>query len=206
MKTFIAAMFLLSSVTSFAQNKPKPSEASEKPMTETFNVDASATKVEWVGKKITGKHSGGIKVKEGTLTFTGDLITAGTIVVDMTTISVTDIPASDEGNGKLVGHLSSPDFFDSAKYPTSTLVIKSSEKAGKDLKIKGELTMIGQTKPVDFTATVSKTGDMASAKADIVIDRTKWGLKYGSGSFFKGLGDKAINNEFTLSINLSAKK
>ena len=180
--------------------------AQDKPMSETYKVDPAATKIAWEGKKVTGKHNGTINAKDGSVTMTGDLITAGEINVDMKTITVLDIPAGDEYNAKLKGHLSNADFFDVEKYPTSKLVITGSEKSGKNLKVKGNLTMIGQTKPIEFIAAVAKSGDTMNVKTDVVIDRTKWGLKYGSGDFFKGLGDKAINNEFTLSINLSAKK
>jgi hypothetical protein len=67
--------------------------------------------------------------------------------------------------------------------------------------------MIGQTHPVKFQVTEwKKTGSSVSGKTTLKLDRTKWGLKYGSSSFFKGLGDKAIDNEFSLDIILSATK
>ena len=197
MKSILALALALNLGSAFAQDKPMP---------ETYKVDSTATKIAWEGKKVTGKHNGTINAKDGSVTMTGDLITAGEINVDMKTITVLDIPATDEYNAKLKGHLSNADFFDVEKYPTSKLVITGSEKSGKNLKVKGNLTMIGQTNPIEFIAAVTKSGDTMNVKTDVVIDRTKWGLKYGSGDFFKGLGDKAIHNEFTLSINLSAKK
>jgi polyisoprenoid-binding protein YceI len=201
MKNVLALSLSLMTAAAFANNKP---------MTETFKIDSSATKVGWLGKKVTGQHNGNISVKNGALTFTGDAMTAGEIIVDMKTITVTDIPTdtkeNKETNAKLVGHLSNADFFDSAKHPESKLVIKSSEKTDKGLKVKADLTMLGKTKPIEFLATITKSDKEVKAKSDIVIDRTQWDLKYGSGSFFKGLGDKAINNEFTLSIDLTAKK
>jgi polyisoprenoid-binding protein YceI len=201
MKFILALALSLSSVVALAADKP---------MTESFKVDSSSTKIGWLGKKITGQHNGNIALKNGTLVFNGDLITSGEAVVDMKTISVSDIPTdtkeNKETNTKLVTHLSSPDFFDVSKYPESKLVIKSSEKTDKGLLVKGDLTMIGKTKPVEFVMVVAKSGNEVKAKSEIVIDRTKWDLKYGSGSFFKGLGDKAINNDFTLSIDLTAKK
>jgi hypothetical protein len=38
-----------------------------------------------------------------------------------------------------------------------------------------------------------------TATTNVVIDRTKFDIKYGSGSFFS-LGDKAINDDFTLAV------
>lgn len=198
MKTLVTALFVLStSLTAVAQDKP---------MTTTAKIDPSATTVKWLGKKITGQHYGNVSVKDGSLTFQGDVITAGEVNVDMNTITVTDIPAKEEGNGKLVGHLKSPDFFNVQKYPDAKLVITGSEKTKKGLKVKGNLTFIGQTNPVEFDTIVDKKSDVVKAKSEIKIDRTKWGLKYGSGDFFKGLGDKAIDNEFVLSVDLTAKK
>lgn len=199
MKTLITMMLALTTtLTAVAQDKP---------MAATYKVDSAASPVKWVGKKITGsEHAGNISVKGGSLTFTGDLITAGEVNVDMNTITVTDIPAADEMNGKLTGHLKSPDFFNVAKYPDAKLVIKSSEKTKTGLKVKGDLTFIGKTNPIEFDAVVTKSATGVTTKSEVKIDRTKWDLKYGSGDFFKGLGDKAINNDFYLTVDLTAKK
>jgi polyisoprenoid-binding protein YceI len=182
--------------------------ASDKPMAATYKIDNAATKVKWIAdKKVGAGHNGFVAVKEGSLNVQGDLITGGEISVDMNTISVADIPATDEYNGKLVGHLKAPDFFDVAKYPSAKLVIKGSEKSKTGLKIKGELTFIGKTNPVEFDAVVTKNDKIMTAKSDVVIDRTKWGLKYNSENWFKQLaGDKIIKDNFTLSVDISATK
>jgi polyisoprenoid-binding protein YceI len=191
MKMFAAMLIALS--TTFA-------------MAQSYKVDSSASSIKWVGKKVTGQHAGTLAVKDGTFTFTGDLLTAGEVNVDMNTLAVTDIPASDENNGKLVGHLKSPDFFNVAKHPAAKLVITSSTKTASGLKIKGNLTFVGKTNPIEFDAKVVKTDASVNTKATVALDRTKWDLKYGSGDFFKGLGDKAINNEFEITVDITAKK
>ena len=180
--------------------------AQDKPMTTTYKIDNTASTVGWKAKKIVGGHNGNVSTKDGFLTFTGDIITSGEINVDMKTITVADIPATDEYNAKLVGHLKGPDFFNVEKNPTAKIVIKSSEKTKTGLKIKGDLTFIGKTNPIEFDAVVSKPDGSVTAKSEVILDRTKWDLKYGSSDFFKGLGDKAIDNNFTLSVNLTAKK
>lgn len=191
MKTLLAAVLAISTSAVFAQ---------------TYKVDTSATKITYVGKKVTGEHTGTVNAKSGSLTFSGDVITAGEVVADMNTITSTDI--TDKGtNEKYVGHIKSPDFFDVAKYPEAKIVIKSSKKTDKGLEVTGDLTFIGKTNPVTFLVTdLKKTDAAVTGKSNLTINRTKWGLVYGSGSFIKGLGDKAINDEFTLAINLSAKK
>lgn len=191
LKKVLALALVLSFGTVFAQE---------------YKVDTEATKVTWLGKKITGQHHGQVKVKEGTLTAKGDLLTAGRIVVDLNSMTVEDI-TEEEYRNKFLTHMKSPDFFDTAKNPEATLVIKKSSKVKEGLAVDGDLTFNGQTRPVKFTATdVTKTDSELSAKAKLVLDRTQWGLKYGSSSFFKGLGDKAIDNNFELNVDLKAKK
>ncbi len=209
MKILVSVLFALSSVAALAQNKPlasaKPA-AEATPVTATYNVDAAASKITYVGKKVTGEHTGNVSVKSGTLAFQGDAITGGEILVDMNSLTSTDI-TDKEYNAKYVGHMKSPDFFDTTKYPESKLVIKNSKKVAEGLEVTGDLTMIGQTKPVTFVVTdLKKTDSVVTGKSNLKLNRTLWGLKYGSGSFFKNLGDKAINDEFTLAIELTAKK
>lgn len=191
MKTLIAAALVLATTVSFAQ---------------TYKVDPQATKITYVGKKVTGEHTGNVTAKSGSLTLTGDAITAGEVVVDMNTITSNDITDKDM-NAKYVGHIKSADFFDVAKHPEAKIVIKSSKKTDKGLEVNGDLTFIGKTNPITFLVTdVKKTDAAFSGKSNLTINRTQWGLVYGSGSFIKGLGDKAINDEFTLAIDLTAKK
>jgi polyisoprenoid-binding protein YceI len=198
MKSFLTMALILTTTFSAV--------ASDKPMAATYKLDNAATTIKWIGKKVLGEHSGNVAAKTGFLTVTGDIISAGEISIDMNTITCTDIPSTDENNGKLVGHLKSPDFFNVGKFPEAKLVIKGSEKTKKGLKIKGDLTFIGKTNPIEFEAAVNNNNGVLTAKSDVVLDRTKWDLKYGSDDFVKGLGDKAIKNEFTLSVSLSAKK
>ncbi len=198
MKTLITMMLAFATILATA--------AQDKPMTTSYKIDNAASTVGWEAKKVVGGHSGNVSIKDGTITLTGEIITAGEINVDMNSITVSDIPADNEYNAKLVGHLKSPDFFNIEKFPGAKLVIKSSEKTKTGLKIKGDLTFIGKTNAIEFDAVVSNVKGVYTAKSNVVLDRTKWDLKYGSTDFFKGLGDKAINNEFTLAINLSAKK
>lgn len=196
MKSLLAVV-LAFSTSAFAQNKP---------LTQTYSVDAAATKIVYVGKKVTGQHTGNITAKSGNLAFQGDEITGGEVVVDMNSITSTDITDKDT-NAKYLGHIKSPDFFDVAKYPDAKIVIKNSKKTAKGLEVTGDLTFIGKTNPITFLVTdLKKTDAGVTAKSNVVVNRTKWGLVYGSGSFIKGLGDKAINDEFTLAIDLSAKK
>lgn len=198
MKTLLALSLSLFTVVASAQNKPTTAVPT------VYKVNPASTKIEWIGKKITGQHNGTLTAKSGNIVVTNDLITGGEVVVDMNTIAVSDIPVKEEGNGKLVGHLKSPDFFDVAKFPESKIVIKSSKKVAKGLEVTGDLTIKGKTNPITFVANLVKSDKGINVKSEFNVNRTKYDIKYGSGSFFKGLGDKAINDDFTLTVDVAA--
>ncbi len=168
----------------------------------SYLIDSKGSVIEWSGsKKITGSaHNGTIGLKEGEVQLDGKKLVGGKVVVDMASIVNLDITKK-EDNAKLVGHLKSDDFFDVAKHPTSTITIKSSTQ-NKDgsYQVKGDLTLKGETHPVEFKATPSADGKMATA--DLEIDRTVWNVRYGSGKFFKNLGDKVIADKIKLSVKL----
>lgn len=170
-------------------------------MAETKKVDVNKSKVEWTGKKLTGSHTGTINIKEGTLEVDNGKLKGGKIVMDMTSIKDVDLTDPDS-NAKLTGHLKSDDFFGVATHPTSTLEITKVEGTTTNHTITGNLTIKGKTNPITFTATSAKEGQSLVYDGDITIDRSKFDVRYGSKSFFNDIGDKAINDEFTLDFHL----
>ncbi|MDB5273516.1 MAG: hypothetical protein JWO58_1883 [Chitinophagaceae bacterium] len=171
-----------------------------------FNVDKTKSKVTWVGKKVTGEHTGTISIADGSLTSDGKSILGGTFTIDLTTITCTDLTDADY-NAKLVGHLKADDFFGVAKFPKSTFAItKVTSTGGANYKVAGNLTIKGITQAIEFPATITVAGTTVTAKAKIIVDRTKFDIKYGSASFFDSLGDKAISNDFELNVDLVATK
>jgi len=164
---------------------------------QTKKVDASKSTLNWVGKKVTGEHSGTVALKSGALVFKKNVLKGGTFTVDMTSLNATDL--SGEYQGKLNGHLKADDFFGTEKYPTSTLVFKTIADKGNGLyTVTADLTIKAKTNPITFDITVK--GDTATTA--LKIDRTKYDIKYGSKSFFEGLGDKTIYDDFDLAVNL----
>ncbi|WP_210487488.1 YceI family protein [Rufibacter aurantiacus] len=172
-----------------------------------YKVVTNQSKVNWRGTKVTGEHSGAINVAEGTLNSDGKNIYGGTFTIDMNSITCTDITDA-KMNGNLVGHLKSDDFFGTAKHPKATLVITkvTPTKTKGQYLVNGDLTIKGIKNPIQFPATIAHAGNQIKAKANIKVDRTKYDIKYGSGSFFDNLGDKAISNEFELNVDLVAQK
>lgn len=164
---------------------------------QTKKVDASKSTINWVGKKVTGEHSGTVAIKSGALVFKKNVLKGGTFTVDMTSLNATDL--SGEYQGKLNGHLKADDFFGTEKYPTSTLIFKTIAAKGNGVyTVTADLTIKAKTNPVTFDITVK--GDTATTA--FKVDRTKYDIKYGSKSFFEGLGDKTIYDDFDLAVNL----
>jgi len=171
-----------------------------------YTVDTNASNIVWKGYKVTGEHAGNVKVKNGSLTMTDGKLTGGSFEVDMTSITCTDMQG--EYAGKLVGHLKSEDFFGVDKYPTAKYVITKAIPTDSkgNYKIVGNLTIKWTTKEVKFNANVSENAGVVTATGKITVDRSEFDVKFGSGSFFDGLGDKTIYDDFDLNVSLSAKK
>lgn len=172
---------------------------------ENYKVDASASNVSWLGKKVTGEHSGTISIEKGTLQVEEGVIKGGTVSIDMNSLKCTDLTDA-EYNQKLVGHLKSDDFFAVETNPTATLVLKDVKKSGDEYTFSGDLTIKGITKPITFKGTSSAENGAVKVTGDLTIDRSDYDVKYGSSSFFDNLGDKMIYDEFTLKFALIAKK
>lgn len=173
-----------------------------------LKVNTEESNVVWTGKKVTGKHYGNVDIKEGYLEVKNGKITAGNLKMDMNSITCTDL-TDGEWNKKLVDHLRSEDFFSVEKFPTSTFIVTSfSENNDGDeesYNVEGDLTIKGITKKVSFPATFELKDSKLVAQGMAKIDRTQYDIKYGSGSFFKGLGDNMIYNDFEIEFNLVAE-
>lgn len=175
---------------------------------EGVKVDTKTSKLGWLAKKVTGQHNGEVIIKSGSLEIDNNTLTGGEFVINMTSINVLDI-TNEEYNTKLVNHLNSPDFFNTAEFPEAKFKITSAKKSKSDqgnYEITGDLTIKGITKPVTFPAQVDVKDGNILASATIIFDRAQYDVKYGSGSFFDNLGDKTIYDEVEMKVNLVARK
>ncbi len=161
-------------------------------------INTQESLVTWKGKKIAGSHEGNIQLQNGFISLDDEgRLVGGEFVMDMNTIVVTDLEG--ENKEKLEGHLNSDDFFGVQDHSESRLLITDVAAAGNGkYVVTGDLTIKGTTNPVSFDMEVQDH----SASAKLKIDRTKFGIRYGSGSFFDNLGDNAIHNNFELDVNL----
>lgn len=191
-----------------AETKDAEKAAMSKATAVSFTADAENSVIEWKGFKPTGSHNGTIKINNGEINVNDNAIESGNFSINMNSIVVTDIPAEDEANGKLAGHLKSADFFDVDLYPSANFVVTGVKTTDDGLTyLYGNLTMKDTTNNIRIPVTTSIEGDkMMLTSETFTIDRSKWNVKYGSKSFFDNLGDKFINDDFELKVTLVANK
>lgn len=172
--------------------------------TKNFKVNNENSVVEWIGRKVTGAHNGTIEVKEGTLTFENNMLSSGKFVINTRSIKILDIDDS-ETNAQFANHLASDDFFNSDQFPDAVFEIRHTEPGDNNFHhVKGDLTIKGITHSIDTTLQIVKTDSVAVLDTKIVIDRTKFNIKFRSSNFFTNLGDTLIYNNFDLNIHLVA--
>ncbi len=165
-----------------------------------YTVDVERSTIEWSAKKVGGGHAGTVKIADGTLIYTGKALKSGSFQMNMSSIT--------SDNARVTNHLKSDDFFSTEKNPMSKFEITKVTSAGADrVNITGNLSIKGFTHPVTFPASVKQQkGVLVAVASGIRVDRTKYDIKFRSKTFFGDIGDKAIDDEFELSINLTAKK
>jgi len=173
-----------------------------------YEIDTTASTIKWVGKKLTGEHTGMLTMQSGSLAFDKHAIQSGSFVIDMSTINNTDLEG--ESKADLEGHLKAADFFDVEKFPTAKFEITGGDALqgdpeGYSQMIIGNLTIKGITNEVSFPAKVTVQGTQLTASAKLSFDRTKWDIKYKSKTVFPDLGDKFIYDDIDLMLSISAK-
>jgi len=175
-----------------------------KAKTVNYSIDTKLTTSTWLAKKVTGQHTGGISISKVSIISDGKKITGGSFEFNMNSITCTDL-TDKEYNDKLIGHLKSDDFFSTVKNPTAKFELSTvTLKSGEDYTVSGKLTIKGITNEITFPAIIKMDAKTIVTVAKIMVDRTKFDIKYGSASFFEGIADKAISDEFELNITVVA--
>jgi polyisoprenoid-binding protein YceI len=172
-----------------------------------YKVNTDGSTIMWIGHKPTGKHNGTIAIESGVMTLNNDVLESGTFLIDMNSIKVMDIPVEEKGNAKLTNHLKSDDFFDVEQYPTAAFEVTGIETVEGKTMLSGNLKMKNVTNNVTIPVSINQNDNMLVITSEtFTIDRSKWNVQYGSKSFFDNLGDKFVNDEIELKINVSAVK
>jgi polyisoprenoid-binding protein YceI len=174
---------LIVSSISFAQN---------------LTLNSSMSSLKWTGKELSTKeHYGSLLFKSGNLILKNDQPIEGKFVVDMTSLKNLDLP--EDYRPKLEGHLKSDDFFSINKFPEAYLEMKSIFKKGENnFEIKGTLTIKEIKHPITFNMLKRNT----YWEANLVFDRSKYDVRFRSGSFFENLGDKLIYDDIVINTKL----
>ncbi|PQJ79383.1 YceI family protein [Polaribacter porphyrae] len=214
MKKILLSIVVLAVVSIACKSEKKKEVTTEKAKVvdvnvgELDNVDTSASVLNWKGTKPGGAHNGTVAIKTGGLLINKGALVGGQFVFDMGSIKVLDIPADKKANGDLVGHLSSPDFFAVEKFPTSKFVITKVEGKNDKINITGNLRVKDVTKSITIPATILTTDGITTITSDkFNINRTDFGIKYKSKSFFslEELKDKFIDDLIEMSFVVKTK-
>ena len=164
-----------------------------------YNIETAQSQITWTGREVsTSYHYGTLDFVSGNFEISNGAIVNGEFIVDMTSINNQDMEG--DSKARLEGHLKSDDFFSVESYPTAAISINSSEliSDGK-WNVSADLSIKGFTHPVNFEMISLDDG----WSANLVFDRSKYDVRFRSGSFFENLGDKLIYDDIELSINLT---
>tara|TARA_Y100001970_G_scaffold291290_1_gene427870 strand:- start:160 stop:744 length:585 start_codon:yes stop_codon:yes gene_type:complete len=170
---------------------------------DTVYVDKVNSQVNWVGRKVTGEHSGYINLSSGWIALKNSVPISGSIVMDMHSITTTDIE-SPEWSLKLTNHLKNDDFFSVDSFPKASLEINAStyNKKNKQIDVFASLTIRGITNDISFPIQLESKDNIMIATGSIDINRTLFNIKYKSGKYFPDLGDRMIYDDFTILFKL----
>ena len=170
----------------------------------TLTAEPAISNLRWTAEKVTGSHWGYVSLKEGSIEIKNDRLVSGEFIVDMKTIKVMDIKDSPWGK-KLEAHLHSKDFFDTENHPEAHFSLHSVKIKNNDLLISGDLTIKDITHPLDFNCEVTHAKNSSSAKGQMKIDRTLYDITYRSFKYFPDIGDRMIDDIFTIDFEIDAK-
>lgn len=184
---------------------PEPTASASEGFSDgTYLLASASSAMQWEGRKtliVNYVDRGTVSLKGGAAVVLDGAVASGSVVIDMTTIK-TASTGKGSGSDLQERHIKSADFFDVEKYPTATFTFSSivPASAAEQYTVSGTLTIKDVSKPVSFPATLTAAGDTLTMRATATLDRTLWGIKYASGKFFKELGDKVIDDMFTVSF------
>lgn len=231
--TFLSTALLTGLVACFSCTNAPESDEAKTTEAKTVNEDStggeglkvntSASKIEWVGTKVTGYHTGNVPLKSGEINVKNGQVTGGNFIMDLANMEVSGPKSVDEASSKkLLGHLKSADFFDVEKNPEGRFELTSVQPykgdAVKDTTdprqeqidkykvtnpthtVNGNLTLKGITKNIEFPARIIVTGNGAEAVAKFNINRKDWNIVYA------GQPDDLIRNDIHLGISIKASK
>jgi polyisoprenoid-binding protein YceI len=187
-KLSVLIAFLITGSVAFAQS--------------TWTIDNAHSKI---GFNVT--HMAISEVEGKFNDYTGTVVTKGQDFNNADVNFTAKTASIDTDNEKRDGHLKSPDFFDAAKYPEITFK-GTLVKDGAKYKLKGDFSMHGVTKPVEFEVTGGSTidtgrGTKAGFKFVGKINRKDYGLTWANTT---PTGEMVVSDEVELIIKIELDK
>ncbi|EAQ42460.1 MULTISPECIES: YceI family protein [unclassified Polaribacter] len=162
-----------------------------------FNLESKNSNISWTGKAAFNAYAltGSLKAKSGEILIENDSIKKLEVIIDMKSL--------DHSNKDLKKHLRNKDFFEVKKYQTATFKLLNSVKLvkGKILLV-GNMTIKNITKKEEIEVEIHKNENI-NLQFTTNLDRTKYGVKFNSPSFFKKMKENAIADEFVLKSELT---
>ena len=209
MKKILLILFLFLAGCGTKKDKEISSNSSNiiSPEQGLYSLVIDETELLWIGKELSTKiHTGTLNLSNGLIQVDNDKTITGNVTINMSTINVTDL----QGRAKemLEGHLRSADFFEVENFPEATLSFKSKSfnKLKNQINFEGELIIKDISNPIIFNATLLESSPYLKAKAILSFDRSKYDVRFRSGSFFENLGDKLILDDIDVNITLVTRK
>ena len=206
-KFLIPAILILFIVSCEKSSKKKIDTSLPKPTLSLssgdYVMDNDNSSIKWTGRELSTKsHYGSLQMKNGSLTVNTDGTINGIIKIDMTTIDCEDLQGRSKAS--LERHLRSDDFFSVESHPIATLTFKSEGGigAGNKLAFNGDLEIKGISHPISFESEVKNVDPKVSALVDMTFDRSKYNVRFRSGTFFQNLGDKLIYDDIEISVDI----
>ena len=206
-KFLIPAILILFIVSCEKSSKKKIDTSLPKPTLSLssgdYAMDNDNSSIKWTGRELSTKsHYGSLQMKNGSLTVNTDGTVKGVIKIDMTTIDCEDLQGRSKAS--LERHLRSDDFFSVESHPIATLTFKSEGGigAGNKLAFNGDLEIKGISHPISFESELKSVDPKVSALVDMTFDRSKYNVRFRSGTFFQNLGDKLIYDDIEISVDI----
>lgn len=177
-----------------------------------YQVSMEHSSATWRGYLRTGYFNEGTIAVEGSSVKVKDgVVSEGKFTMPLNSLKNLNLP--EDQKPVLIGHLQSPDFFNMIMYPSLTFVIGEVKAyngqdtgaiEGANYYVTGDLTMLGTARQIGFPARIALKDQMLEVDADIIIDRTRWGMNYAAADTLSD--EHFIKHEVAIHLHVSAAK
>jgi rhodanese-related sulfurtransferase/polyisoprenoid-binding protein YceI len=192
----------------FSVEGNRQEEKGGRPREGSHTIDTEQSEIQWIGRNLTGSHTGTLKLLSGTIEVENGRVTRGSFTIDMHSIRDKDIENSDLRD-LLNSHLASDDFFDVQRFPTAECElaritpIEGATSGSPNFEASGELVMKGVSREISFRGVTGPTSaGRLAAEAHFDIDRTQWNVLYGSGKYYQKLAKHLVHDDVTVFLKV----